>query len=40
MHELGHRMARIVEPEHDRSGPLPREIADLRIIAVHDEDGV
>ena len=39
MQELGYRMPRIVEPEHDRSGPLPREIADLRIVPVDDEHG-
>ena len=33
-------MPRIVEPEHDRSGPLPREIADLRIVPVDDEHGL
>ena len=33
-------MPRIVETEHDRSRPLPREVADLRIVSVHDEHGL
>ena len=37
MLELRHRVPRIVEPEDERSGPLAREIADLRVVAVDDE---
>ena len=35
--ELRLGVARVVEPEDDRARPLAGEIADLRVVAVHDE---
>ena len=38
--ELRRGMARVVDPEHGRLRPPAREVADLRVVAVHDERSV
>ena len=38
--ELRRGVPRVVETEDGRTGPLSRQVADLRVVAVHDQGGI